>query len=378
MELAAEIFFWIFLAIIAYVTLGYPIVVFGLNLFYHKPHKAASIEPKVTVTMASRNEINNISTKLDSCMELNYPKNLLEVIVGSDGSTDGSLELLKKYSAKGIRILDLPRMGKALVNNSMVSEATGDIVIDTSSSGYFEPDFIKHVVKHFSDPDIGCVTGESYFKNLGSSSTSSAEGSYFRLEWKLRQLESNLGILCVGNGGVLAFRRSLYHPINPASDVDNMVPLQIVRQGCRVIHESAARTLGETAVDSSQRQIRGRIRQVTRSQQDIYRGKELLNPFKNPKYAFVLYSRRLLRWWTPFFALGAFVANMGLLHSTFYSVLFAIQLLFYLSGIIGIIVPRLLPRLPGILTLPSNFISINYAFFLGTINALRRRQIVKW
>jgi len=379
MTMMFEITFWLLLVTILYVFVGYPLLLELATLFYHRKKHIDDIQPRVTITMAARNEINNIASKLDSCLKLNYPKEMLEIIVGSDGSTDGTVGFLKKkYAHQGIRILDLPRMGKAMVNNRMVEEATGEIIIDTTSSGYFEPDFVRFVVRHFADPEVGCVTGESYFGNVDASTTSGAEGVYFGYEWKLRKLESDLGLLCVGNGGVLAWRETLYSPIDPASDVDNMVPLQTVMKGYLVIHESVARTLGETAVDTSKRQLRGRIRQVTRSQQDIFRAGVLLNPFRSPKYAFVLYSRRLLRWWTPFLLMGVFISNLQLIQSHFYLILFIGQCFCYLLGIVGLIKPQILRQYSKILTLPSSVINVGCAFLLGTVNAARGKQIVKW
>jgi len=377
MQKLFETLFWCSLAVIGYVYIGYPLLLRFINRFYRCPHYLAPIEPNVTITMAARNEADHIVSKLDSCLGLDYPKDKLEIIVGSDGSTDETTEIVRKYQPYGVRLLELPRMGKALVNNRMVAEAAGEILIDTSSSGYFEPDLVRVMVRHFADPSVGCVTGESYFRNLDTSATSATEGAYFRYEWKLRQLESNLGILCVGNGGLLAFRRALYRPIEPSSDVDNMVPLQVAQQGYRTVHESAARTLGETAFESSKRQMRGRARQVTRSQQDIFRAKALLNPFRHLQYAFVLFSRRLLRWWTPFLILGVLVANLALIHSPLYRFLFLAEVLVYSVGIVGLIRPQAL-QWSRLLVLPAIVLNINWAFLIGTVNAARRKQIMKW
>lgn len=369
--------FWCSVLLVGYVYVGYPLLLMLLTRVYRCSHRVARIEPTVTITMAARNEAGHIESKLDSCLHLDYPRDKLEIIVGSDGSTDRTAEVVRKYASEGVRLLELPRMGKAMVNNQMVAEATGEIVIDTSASGYFEPHFVRTVVKHFADPGVGCVTGESHFQDTDTSVTSLTESTYFRYEWELRQMESDLGILCVGNGGVLAFRRGLYQPIEPSSDVDNMVPLHVVQQGYRIIHETAARTLGEMLVSSAEHQIRGRIRQVTRSQQDIFRGRALLNPFRHPKYAFVLFSRRLLRWWTPFLLILALAANFALVESTFYQVLFLAQALAYLIGAVGLIAPQALKG-NRLLRLPASGLSINLAFLLGTINAARRKQIVMW
>jgi glycosyltransferase involved in cell wall biosynthesis len=328
--------------------------------------------------MAARNEKENICSKLDSCLRLDYRKEKMEIIVGSDGSTDGTVEhLIRKYGNK-IRVLNLPRMGKALVNNIMVEAAKGDIIVDTSSSGYFEEGFLKVLLKHFANSNVGCVTGESHFKNRASSSISCAEATYFDFEWKLRNAESKLGLLCVGNGGVLAWRKSLYAPIYRSSDVDNMVPLLIVKQGYRVVHEPLARTLGEKTPDTDKQQLKGRIRQVSRSQQDIYRAGQLLNPFKNTRFSYVLFSRRLLRWWLPFLLCTLFSVNAFLLYSFFYKSIFISQCIFYSLGTIGFLFRNGLARYHKILLIPANIINVCIAFAVGTFNAVRRKEIITW
>ncbi len=377
MRLLSQIVFFFCLAVIVYEVAVYPLLLSLLARWRPRRHLVQDIEPTVTITMAARNEAGKIRSKLDSILALDYPRGKLEVIVGSDGSTDETVKVVEEYPREIFRVLDLPRSGKATVNNHMVAQARGEIVVDTTSSGYFEPDFLRVIVRHFADREVGCVTGEISMQSPDDSGVTQFEGAYFRYEWRLRQLESALGVLCVSNGGVLAFRKDLYDPIGPSSDVDNMVPLMVVGKGYRVLHEPRARTMGEPWIADHAAQLKGRVRQVTRSQQDIFRAAPLLNPLRHPAIAWVLWSHRLLRWWTPFFALLLFVANLFLLDQAFYLLTFLAQLVLYALAVVGRFKPE---RTAGsrLLSAPATALNVALCFVMGTINAARGKQIVTW
>src|SRR5205823_5559332 len=155
--------------------------------------------------------------------------------------------------------------------------------------------------------------------------TASNEGAYWHYEMWLRREESRAGLLAVTAAVALAFRTALYQPLPVDGDADNLVPLFGLAAGKKVAFEAAAVALDE-AIETPQQQLRNRIRQVTRSQRDTFRAGRLLNPFRHPVLAWTLWSHKLLRWWTPIFALGAFVSNAFLLDRSPYRITFALQL----------------------------------------------------
>lgn len=371
-----EALFWIFIALIMYAYLGYYSILKLAAAFRTMEHRTLDYTPSVTLTMASRNNAAPLKAKIDNILSLDYPPDKLEVVIGSDGSTDETVAMVRGFASNRVRVLDLPWAGKATANNAAVAAARGEIIIDTSSGGWFEPHFIRTVVRHFIDDKVGAVTGENRFVNADNQ-VENTEGAYWRYEFSMRGLESSLGLLAVSNGAVLAWRRTNYRPIHSTSDVDNMVPLQTVTAGLRVIHEPEARCLGEEVISSLKGEVKARIRQVTRSQQDIFRGLFQLGLIKRPQWAWVLISRRLCRWWVPLFIIGAFVTNLALVGRPLYTLLFLCQLAAYGLGAWGLARPGAGPlsRAAG---LAATFLAVNYAFFRGTINAARRKRIAIW
>jgi len=150
-----------------------------------------------------------------------------------------------------------------------------------------------------------------------------------------------------------------------------------VAKGRKVVHEPKASTQGEPWVESHAAQRKGRIRQVTRSQQDIYRAGRLLNPLRHPAQAWVLWSHRLLRWWSPFFALAMLAANLFLLDEPFYLVTFLLQAAVYIMALAGRLLPELSAR-HRIISVASTVLNVATCFLVGTYHAIRRKQIVTW
>lgn len=374
----AEVIFWLCAVLLIYNIVGYPCllwVVARLRPWPHRPDPA--YEPMVTITIAARNEADTIAGKIDSILALEYPPEKMELIVGSDDSQDGTNEIVLGYNRPDVKLMVFPRSGKATLNNRMTEEARGEIVIDTTASGYFERDFLRNIVPHYADPAVGCVTGEVVMAAPGKSGVSQFEGAYFRYEWWLRQKETSIGLLCVSNGGLLSYRKQWYRPIGLTSDVDNMVPLMMVAQGHKVVHEPQAQTLGEPWVESYAAQKKGRTRQVTRSQQDIYRAGELLNPLRHPAQAWVLWSHRLLRWWSPIFALIMLAANLFLLDSPFYLLAFLAQIVVYGLGLVGRISPAIAAK-HRLVSIAGTVLNVFQCFLVGTFHAVRGKKIVTW
>lgn len=375
---ALKLVFWICVLVPVYVFVGYPVLLWTIRHFYRRPvQRSNSYQPTVSITIAAYNEESNIRRAIQSALGQDYPKDKLEIIVGSDGSTDCTAEIVKSFSTQGVRLLDLPRSGKASTDNALIAAAHGDIVISTSAFAHAEPSWVRTIVSNFADPEVGCVTGADRMVNREVSSTSRSEVTYWSYEWWLRTLESDLGILCVSNGACLAFRRSLYQPIPPSSDVDNMVPLLVIQQGYRVIHDVDA-WVYEEAISSPAEQLRNRTRQVSKSMWDILRMSRLLNPLRYPGVAFSLWSHRLLRWSTPLFLCGVFLSCTALAIPYFtYRVLLAVQLAFYLVACFLLFAGHHL-TLPRWLSLPASFLMVNIAMARGLVNVIRGHEISMW
>lgn len=371
-----NLLFWLCVGLVGYVYIGYPTLLWLLTHFYQRPVHQADITPKVTLAIAAFNEQEVIARRIENCLVLDYPSDCLEIIIASDGSTDRTADIVRGFARHGVRLLDLSRRGKALSDNALVEAATGEIVVTSSADGRFPSDFLRRLVRSFADSEVGAVTGVFRASNPNASSTSANEGAYWRYEMGLRHLECQLGILAITAGVCLGFRRELYKPLSPSSDADNMVPLHTVAAGKRVIFEPEAVAYDE-AIVSPQQQLRNRIRQVTKSQRDTFRVPQVLNPLRHFGPACSLWSHKLLRWWTPFFAIGALIANLFLLHHPLYRLAFLLQALFYVAAAAGYLLERQ-GRAPRVLAWPANLCLIHLAFLIGTLNVLRGKQIQVW
>lgn len=371
-----DVLFWVCVGLIGYVYVGYPALLWLLTRFYRRRVRQAHITPKVTIAIAAYNEEAIIARRIENCLALGYPPDRLEILIASDGSTDQTADVVRNFAHQGVKLLELSRRGKALSDNALVEAAIGEIVVTSSAAGHFPPDFLRKLVRNFADPEVGSVTGVFRASNPDASSTSANESAYWRYEMWLRHLESQLGILAITGGVCLGFRRELYKPLSPSSDADNMVPLHTLAARKRVIFEPEAIAYDEAIVTPEQ-QLWNRIRQVTKSQRDTFRVPQLLNPLRHPGSAFSLWSHKLLRWWTPFFAIGALLANLFLLHYPFYWLTLLLQVLFYLAAGAGYLLERR-ARVPRLLTWPANLSLIHLAFLIGTLNVLSGKQIRAW
>ena len=362
--------------VIGYVYVGYPALLWLMARFRQRPVRRRDITPNVTIAIAAYNGEKTIAGRIENCLALDYPPDRLELLIGSDGSTDRTVEIVSGYASRGVRLLQLERQGKALTDNVLVEAATGEIVVTSSAAGRFPADFLKKLVRNFADPEVGVVIGVFRASNPNVSSTSANENAYWRYEMWMRQKESDLGILSIGSGVCMGFRKELYEPLLAHSDADHVVPKHSLVAGKRIVFEPEAVAYDE-AISSPRQEFQNRVRQVTRGQRDTLRFPKLLNPLSHAGSALSLWSHKLLRWWTPLFAIGALLANLFLLRHFFYRLTLILHMLFYVAAFAGYVMERR-NRAPRLLTLPMNFCLFNLASFVGTLNVLRGKRIQMW
>jgi len=197
--LILQILFWLCLFLLAYVYTGYPLLLIILNhLGLKKSHLKKESYLKVSLLIAAYNEEACIRKKIENSLALGYPRNLLEIIVISDCSTDNTDAIVQEYSEKGVILKRLPqREGKIAARNSAVSSAQGEILIFSDTSTMFDKRAVKELVFNFADSRVGCVSGKDYSINKEKSGISVGEGTYFDYEHSLRNMESSLGLLAL-------------------------------------------------------------------------------------------------------------------------------------------------------------------------------------
>lgn len=338
----AKIVFFLSAASILYVYGGYFVLLRLLSFLKNKSGAAESdttgesSRPFVSVLIAACNEEKDIGRRIENILGQSYPSDRLELIIASDGSTDDTVRIARRYENKGVKVLDFElRRGRASVHNDAVKTAGGEIVVFSDAGTIFKKDFVEKAVRNFRSPEVGGVVGKlRYVKEDGSIPES--ENVYLRLEFKLRELESLLGILAVGSGACLAIRKDLFNPIRKNEDVDDILPLQCIRSGHKMIMDSAAEAY-DTPPLSLQEELRARIRMSSQAFRGTIRNWGLRDIVRHPCVTWGLFSHKMLRWLVPFLLLALLVSNTVLMSGSPWFLFFLLsQLFFYFLALIGL------------------------------------------
>lgn len=369
--------FWLSVALLVHTYLGYPVVSWLLGRRRRVPGTAGRTpETTVTVVVAAHNEEAAIDERLKNIFESDFPPRMIEVIVASDGSTDRTEEIVSRWTDPRVRLLRLPRGGRARAHNRAVSVAMGEIVVFTDARTSFDREFLRRVTEPFSDPGMGCVVGRLVYVTKAGTVAEST-GAYWWFETKLREWESGAGLLVVGSGCCMAIRRSLYRELRPDEDVDDAVPLDLVFHGHRVVFAPEAVAYDVPPATPGD-EIRARARMTILALTAILRRRALLNPLRFPGVAFALYSHRVLRSLTPGLLLGIFLTNVPLLGvAAFYRVTFAAQLCFYALALLGWLGGKAGWTTP-ILRIPLSFCVWNIGFGAGLIRVVRGETVARY
>ena len=374
----SEFVFWLTIGIVIYTYIGYPIIIFVLSLFVNNVNKKHDIEPKVTFLITAYNEEASIAKKLDNTLKLDYPKEKLEIIVASDGSTDKTDEIVKQYSKYGVKLIRVEgRVGKTETQNVAVKQAKGEIVIFSDATTEYRHDAIKKIIRNYADPSVGGVSGG--FDYVPSRKTSVAFGNilYWKFEKKLKEWESKIKTLLGASGCMYSVRKKLYEPLPPDIISDFIEPLKIVEKGYRVIFEPEA--VGyELTMDKPKKELNMRIRVFSRGMRGVLYMKHLLNPLKYPFISFQLFSHKILRWLIPVFAIILFISNTLLLNSAFYTKIFYAQIFFYLIALIGLFCEKILQKHIKLLSLPVYFLIVNIALFISLFKLITGKKYTVW
>jgi cellulose synthase/poly-beta-1,6-N-acetylglucosamine synthase-like glycosyltransferase len=371
--------FWISFAVLFYVYFVYPILLALLaNLTRALPESDEGKALSVTLIVSAYNESQVIGAKLENSIALDYPKNLLEIMVISDGSEDGTDEIVERYANSGVRLVrQRPRMGKTAGLNLGIPQASGQILIFSDANAMYKPDAVRHLVRHFSNPRVGYVVGNARYSEKGTDSASAeSEGIYWKLETFLKKKESRFGSVVGGDGAIYAIRKELYSPLLPTDINDFLNPMQIISRGYVGLFEPAA-ICYEEAADSFSQEFRRKVRIISRSLNALRRLPVILNPFKNTRHWFMLVSHKLLRWFAPLFMIALFLASLLLWRQPFYKIFALLQALFYGMALAGWYWQSS-GKLPKVLSLPFYFCLVNLASLIGCAKCLRGDLVGQW
>jgi cellulose synthase/poly-beta-1,6-N-acetylglucosamine synthase-like glycosyltransferase len=335
--LALEIAFWTAVALLVHTHVTYPAALWLIARVRGRPGAppaAAGEPPRVSLIVAAHDEEQVIERKLRNALALDYPRDRLEVIVASDGSTDRTVELARASGAD--LVLDLPRAGKVAAQNAAVERATGDLLTFSDANAFWEAGAMRRLVAPFADPRVGYVCGRLRLEADGSANQ---EGAYWRYEMAVRELESELGGVTAGNGAIYATRRDSYLVLDSARGHDLCFPFALTKRGWRALYAPDA-IAEERMAPTIGGEFARKRRMMTRTWGVVLRDGMLSPRGYGPLYAFQMLSHRALRYASPFLHLIALGTNLALLgHGAVYTVTLAVQVAFVLAAALGSLIP---------------------------------------
>lgn len=372
----AAVVFWTCLALVVYMYAGYPALLFALgSLRRARGRPTAGRLPRVSLIISAYNEEDVIREKIVNSLSLDYPRDRLEIILASDGSTDRTTAIGREYASRGVKVFDLPRRGKNGTLNEVVPQARGEIIVFTDANGKFQKDALTTLVRHFADREVGSVCGELIYLSADDNVVAKGYNLYWRYDQQLKRMESNLACLLGANGSIFAIRKRLYRPLDGAVSNDMILPIQIAAMGYKVVYEPEAISREAGSKDAPEElgrrsRIVGRgILGVRLVLPEVLRGRRVLLLWE-------LLSRKLLRYCTPMLLAGLLVSN-AFLTTGIYRVTLAAQGLFYGSALLSFALRRFGLHLPG-LSLPHYFVLGNVAAAIGWWKVLAGRELTKW
>jgi hypothetical protein len=298
--------FWGSALAIVYTHAGYPALLGLLGRGRGQSWQPGQDLPSVSLVVAAYDEAEVIERKVRGALALDYPRDRLEVIVCSDGSSDATVERARAAGAD--LVLDLPRGGKIRAQDAGVERARGDVIAFSDANSTWEPDALRRLVEPFAEPAVGYVCGQVRFVNDGGDSQ---EGAYWRYEMGVRALESRLGGVTAGNGAIYAVRRDAYVKVDPRMGHDLSFPFNLVKRGWRALYQPAA-CATEKMVPTNEGEFLRKRRMMSHTWPIVLEGGMLSPRGYSPLYALQIASHRLLRYTSPFLHLTALGTNVAL------------------------------------------------------------------
>jgi cellulose synthase/poly-beta-1,6-N-acetylglucosamine synthase-like glycosyltransferase len=371
---------WLAIAFLVYAYGGFALVVAAAGLWLRRRVRKLPITPSVTVVIAAYNEENVIAERLENALAFDYPRDRLQILVASDGSTDRTEEIVASYASRGVLLLALPRRGKIRTLNAAVARATGKILVFTDANIMCRPGTLRAMVANFADPTVGGVAGHTtYTLDPSSESSSHGERLYWRYDTWLKTLESQTGSIVSAHGGLHAIRRVLFRPVPDGAVTDDFaISTGVIAQGYRLVFEPGA-LASEVAVPQAQREFRRRVRLMTRGLRSLFLRRRLLNPRKHGFYAVVLASHKLARRLVPFALVILAAASVAAWpHGPIYRAAVLGQALFYGTALVGYLLRRSRAGRLGALYIPFYYCLANAACLVAWVHALRGRRIEVW
>lgn len=378
------IIFWLSFFAIGYAYLGYPALLWILTRFINhgtSEEMGGNAEPlpSVTLLISAYNEEKVIREKINNALSLDYPADLLEIVVVSDGSSDRTPQIVSEFANRGVVLHHYEgRIGKTACLNRAMPLAKGNLIVFSDANSNYEKDSLKALVYPFQDNTIGFVTGWTRYCSGEDMAVADSLGFYSKLELVTKEMESRIGS-CVGaDGAIFAIRKDLYVPLQDYDINDFVIPLTIIKQGYRGVLARKA-VCSEKDAGGTKGEFQRQVRITNRTIRAIINHRHLLNPFRFGIFSIELFSHKLCKFLVPLFMVGLFVSNFYLItRSSLFLMALIGQLVFY---IIGVSIPtfgssKVLPvRLAGV---AKAFVIVNLGISIAWVKYLQGERYTIW
>jgi cellulose synthase/poly-beta-1,6-N-acetylglucosamine synthase-like glycosyltransferase len=370
-----EILFIGALVLTLYSYFGYPISLFLLGMFIKKPVKKGAYFPDVTVIITAHNEEKTIKKKLDNTLALEYPREKLQILVASDGSTDRTNAIVRNYDKKGIELLIITEhRGKENAQKEAVKRAKGEVLIFTDVATHLEPGGLKEIVFNFADPSVGCVSSED--RLVPKDGKAAGEGLYVRYEMWLRRRESKLDSLVGLSGSFFGARKQVCQDFSEEMQSDFRTVLNSLKLGLRGVSDPKAIGYYEDVPDE-RLEFNRKIRTVLRGLTVFFQHLEFLNVFRYGLFSYQFFCHKLLRWLVPVLLVLAFISNLFLVGK-------ALVFLFLFMGQVGFYGLAIWGWRNGsksvcaVAKIPMYFLTVNASILVAWWQYLRGQRTFMW
>lgn len=296
--------FWLATGLIGYTYVGFPVLVMLRARLRPRPHRTADVAPPVSVVIAAHDEARSIGDRVDNLLAVDYPADRLEIVIASDGSTDETVAEARRRADPRVRVLDLPRTGKASALNAAVAASTGEILVFSDANTAYARDAIRQLVRSFVDPEVGGVAGNQIYLPAAeeggvadppsATAIGAGERSYWDFDRLLKEAESLGGSVISATGAIYAIRRELFRAVPDGVTDDFMTSTRVIAAGRRLVFEPAALAL-EPVAGSSRGEYRRKVRIMTRGLRGVAMARALLDPRRFGFYAVQLFTHKVLR-----------------------------------------------------------------------------------
>jgi len=373
--------FWTLITLCFYLYFGYPVLLVLVGLLRRRSVSKKDITPSATLLIPAYNEEAVMAAKLDNVLALDYPRQKLDILVVSDGSDDDTEAIVRRYSQQGVRLLALPRRGKASALNTAVPHVRGTIIVFSDANTMLEPDALRILVQSFHDPEVGGVCGNLTQRSARQSdSVRKGDSLYWRYDKFVKRMEGYTGSITFAAGSLYAIRRELFVPISDLGAVDDVaISSQVVKQGYRLVYEPDAVCYEEEAA-STEGEFRRKSRLVNIGLRALL-ATGILNPFRYGFYAWQVVSHKLLRRLVGYFLIAILLLNMILVlnnASMLYRLTLLTQIILYAISLAGYLLRRSPWGQKKMFYVPFYFVMVNIAAMVGVWNLLRGERIVSW